>query len=106
MGLAHSLVWSSSPNCLDLPFGPPCFATKAIGDLLKDVDKPSGCAQILCPTMHRLQPCVDDFSCKQVMEKDFGGATMLEWMVNGPSRSPPRHAYLLTLACSGAVRSS
>jgi len=68
------------------------FTKQAIGGLLEDSSTESGCSLCICPSMRRFQPCVDDFACKQVMERDFGGATMLEWMAACRRRTAQREA--------------
>ena len=45
--------------------------------MLNDVDHDSATVQVLCPSMRQLQPCLDDFRCKEIMGRDFGGKTIL-----------------------------
>ena len=62
------------------------YATKGcIQSLLDDVDSDSATARSICPAMRHLQPCLDCYKCKELLESDFGGRTMLEWMVSSYS---------------------
>ena len=56
------------------------YGTKQMVDtLLRDANTPCATAKILCPSLERLQPCMDDWACSSIMRKDFGGGTMLSW---------------------------
>jgi hypothetical protein len=58
------------------------YGTKVcVESLINDIERDSATVRVLCPSVKMLQPCVDDFSCKQCLEKDFGGRVLLEWMV-------------------------
>jgi len=52
-----------------------------LAGLLHDVEHESATAQVLCPSMRQLQPCLDDYRCKEIMGRDFGGKTVLVRMV-------------------------
>lgn len=56
------------------------YGTKVMVDsLLKDTQTPCAAAKVLCPSLEKLQPCMDDWKCSEIMRRDYGGQTMLSW---------------------------